>query len=61
MYSGSNQVISKNQDVTRMITFRLRLTDLKKLDRFAARKGLTRTRVFEDMIRRYCKQAKEEK
>ena len=61
MYSGSNEVISKNQDVTRMITFRLRLTDLKKLDRFAERKGLTRTRVFEDMIRRYCKQAKEEK
>ena len=44
-----------------MITFRLRLTDLKKLDRFAKRKGLTRTRVFEDMIRRYCKLAKQEK
>jgi hypothetical protein len=61
MYADSPQVISKNKDVTRMITFRLRLTDLKKLDRFAKRKGLTRTRVFEDMIRRYCKLAKQEK
>ena len=42
--------LSKNKDVTRLVNFRLRVTDCEKLDRFARANNLSRTAAFEQLI-----------
>jgi hypothetical protein len=42
--------ISKNQDQTRLINFRLRLTDLAQLDQYCIENGMTRTAGLESLI-----------
>lgn len=46
--------ISKNQDVTRLVNVRLRLRDLKVLDKWAERNHWSRTRAIEKLIEAHC-------
>ena len=46
--------ISKNRDVTRLINFRLRETDLEQLDRHAKANQLSRTAALERLINNNC-------
>ena len=46
-------IISKNKDVTTSVNFRLRNTDLDKLDKFANKNKWSRTFAVEHLIRNY--------
>ena len=45
--------VSKNRDVTRLVNFRLRVTDLEKLDKFKDRNNWSRTYAVEHLIRNH--------
>ena len=49
---------SKNQDVTRLVNFRLRERDLATLDKWAKRNNWSRTFAFEKLIRDNCTKSK---
>jgi hypothetical protein len=49
---------SKNQDVTRLVNFRLRERDLKALDKWAEKNHWSRTFAFEKLIRDNCTKSK---
>ena len=42
--------LSKNQDETRLVNFRLRVSDLERLDVFARTRHISRTRAVENLI-----------
>ena len=46
--------ISKNKDVTRLVNFRLRVSDLEILDGFAKAQNLSRTAALELLINGNC-------
>ena len=51
-------VISKNRDITRLVNFRLRETDLVALDKWAKRNNWSRTFAIEKLIRENCTKSK---
>ena len=42
--------LPKNQDMTRLINFRLRVSDCEKLDMFASTNNMSRTAAIEKLI-----------
>lgn len=46
--------LSKNKDVTRLVNFRLRVSDLNILDNFAKWRNLSRTAALELLITNNC-------
>jgi len=43
--------ISKNQDITRLVNFRLRKTDLDTFDEWCRQRHINRTKALETLIR----------
>jgi hypothetical protein len=49
-YRSDMKRLPKNRDMTRLINFRLRVTDCEKLDKFANTNNMSRTAAIEKLI-----------